>query len=206
MAEFTHYAPGTPCWVELSSADVENSRAFYSGLFGWEAGESAPDTGGYFMFLKGGKNVAGCMPIMMEGQPTAWQTYVAVDDADATADKIKKAGGTVFVEPMDVLDVGRMVVFADPGGAALGLWQPRAHIGADLANEPGAFTWNELQTRDTAGAEAFYSEVFGWGAETSANGAMAYTEWKVGERSVAGMMDMPAEVPPETGAYWLVYF
>jgi predicted enzyme related to lactoylglutathione lyase len=206
MAEFKEYAPGTPCWVDLASPDVEKSKAFYGGLFGWKAGESSPETGGYFMFFKGDKNVAGCSPLMMEGQPTAWMSYVAVADADETTDKIKKAGGTVFVEPMDVLDVGRMAVFADAGGAALGLWQPRAHIGADLANEPGAFTWNELQTRDTDGAQAFYAEVFGWGAQTSESEVMTYTEWKLGESSIGGMMDMPPEIPPEVPAYWLVYF
>jgi len=206
VAEFTAYAPGTPCWVDLASPDIEKSKAFYGALFGWDAIVGGEDTGGYVMFRKGGKNVAGAMSIMMEGQPTVWTTYVAVADADETIDKVKKAGGTAFVEPMDVTDVGRMAVFADPTGAAIGLWQPRAHIGADLANEAGTFCWNELQTRDTAAAKSFYADVFGWGAHTSDMGAMSYTEWKLGDNTIGGMIDMPAEVPAEAPAYWLVYF
>jgi len=205
MAEFSSYDPGTPCWVDLASTDIERSKAFYTGLFGWEAEEGGPDTGGYVMFRKDGKNVAGAMEIMMEGQPPAWMTYIAVADADDTVDRARKAGATVFVEPMDVTDVGRMAVFADPTGAAIGLWQPRAHIGADLANEPGSFCWNELQTRDTGAAKAFYAEVFGWGEHTMA-GEMTYTEWRLGDKTIGGMMDMPKEVPPEMPAYWLVYF
>lgn len=206
MAEFTSYAPGTPSWVDLASPDLEKSRAFYGALFGWGANVGGPDAGGYTMFTKGGKNVAGGGPIMMEGQPPAWTTYVSVEDADATIEKVKKAGGMVFVEPMDVLDVGRMAVFADPTGAALALWQPKAHVGADLANEPGTFCWNELNTRDTGAAKAFYAEVFGWGSESSEGAQMAYTEWKLGGQSIGGMMDMPPMVPAEVPAHWLVYF
>ena len=117
---------------------------------------------------------------MMEGQPPAWTTYVSVEDADESIAKVKAAGGTVFVEPMDVLDVGRMAVFADPTGAAAAVWQPRRHIGAGLVNEPGALAWNELTTRDTAAAKAFYGEVFGWEAETGRDGRHGVHQWKLG--------------------------
>jgi predicted enzyme related to lactoylglutathione lyase len=206
MAEFKSYPPGTPCWVDLSSPDLPGSKAFYGELFGWESTEGSPETGGYCMFQKQAKNVAGLGPIMGEDQPPAWMTYIAVENADATAAKITAGGGTLVVAPMDVLDAGRMAVFIDPTGAALALWEPNAHIGADLANESGAFTWNELQTRDTDAAKAFFGSVFGWGADTRQDGGMVYTEWKRGGDSVGGMMDMPAEVPPQIPAYWLVYF
>jgi predicted enzyme related to lactoylglutathione lyase len=206
MAEFSSYPPGTPSWVDLSTPDVPGAQAFYGRLFGWEVGDTGPEGGGYAMFLLRGKYVAGVGPLAMEGQPTAWTTYVCTDDADATVAKVKAAGGTVFVEPMDVLDVGRMAVFADSTGAALAVWQPRAHQGAQLANEPGAFCWNELQTRDTEAAKAFYRAVFGWDAHSSDAPGMAYTEWKRGDDTIGGMMDMPADVPPQVPPYWLTYF
>lgn len=206
MVEFKDYPPGTPSWVDLSSTDLAGAKAFYGALFGWDATEGSPEAGGYCMFQKQGKNVAGLGPVMDSSQSPTWMTYVSVQDADATIAKVGAAGGTVVVAPMDVLDAGRMAVFIDPTGAALALWQPGAHSGADLANEPGTFTWNELQTRDTAAAESFYRSVFGWGADTRRDGPLAYTEWKRGADSVGGMMDMPAEVPPQIPAYWLVYF
>ena len=206
MPTVESYQPGTPSWVDLASPDLASSSAFYSSLFGWEAVGLGPEAGGYRMFELGGTPVAGGAPIMMEGQPPAWTTYVSVDDADQTIAKVKSAGGMVFVEPMDVLDVGRMAVFADPTGAAIALWQPKAHKGAEIVNEPGAFTWNELNTRDTAAATSFYREVFGWGTDVTATPAGNYAQWTLDGRPIGGMMAMPADVPAEVPSFWLTYF
>jgi hypothetical protein len=192
--------------VDLASPDLAASAAFYSPLFGWDAVDQGPEAGHYHQMEKGGVPVAGAGPIMMEGQPPAWTTYVSVTDADASIAKVKAAGGMVFVEPMDVLDVGRMAVFADPSGAAAAVWQPRRHVGAGLVNEPGALAWNELSTRDVPAATAFYSSVFGWEAETADMGGMDYTTWKLEGQDIGGMMAMPAEVPAEVPSYWLAYF
>jgi uncharacterized protein len=206
MPTRTSYEPGTPSWVDLASPDLAASATFYAKLFGWEAHDQGPEAGHYHMFEKNGLPVAGAGPIMMEGQPPAWTTYISVTDADATIAKVKAAGGTVFVEPMDVLDVGRMAVFADPTGAAAAVWKPRQHIGAGLVNEPGALVWNELSTRDPAAAAAFYGDVFGWEAASSDAAGMEYTEWKLHGVDIGGMMTMPAEVPAEVPSYWLTYF
>ena len=107
---------------------------------------------------------------------------------------------------IDVRDEGPVVDDVDPTGAVVSVWQPRAHIGADLANEPGTFCWNELATRDTEAAKPFYRAVFGWEGETNVDAGMAYTEWKLDGRSVAGMMDMGAQVPADVPPHWLVYF
>jgi hypothetical protein len=139
-----------------------------------------------------------------------WLTYVNVDDADATVAKVTAAGGTVFMEPMDVMEAGRMALFADPVGAVIGLWQPGQHTGAELANEPGTYCWSELITTDLDASKAFYAAVFGWGAEEQGppGGPPAYTEWKLGGRSMGGMMEkspqMPAEMPPSWGVYFAV--
>ncbi len=206
MPTKTTYAPGTPSWVDLASADLAASSAFYSSLFGWEAKDQGAEAGHYHQMELGGIPVAGAGPIMMDGQPPAWTTYMSVEDADASIDAVKAAGGTVFVEPMDVLDVGRMAIFADPTGAAAAVWQPRRHIGAGLVNEPGALTWNELNTRDTKAAEAFYRQVFGWEAQTEDMGGMQYTTWMLDGGPIGGMLSMPAEVPAQVPPHWLAYF
>jgi predicted enzyme related to lactoylglutathione lyase len=206
MPEFTSYAPGTPSWVDHAAKDLAGSNSFYGSLFGWEADDQGEDMGHYTLMRKGGKTVAGNMRAMMEGQPSAWTTYVSVEDADATVDRAKKAGAAVFVEPMDVTDIGRMAVFADPTGAAIGIWQPKTFAGAELANEAGSFAWNELNTRDVPAAKAFYTDIFGWTPNDLDMGGMQYTEWKLGVKSVAGMMTMPDMVPAEVPAHWLVYF
>jgi predicted enzyme related to lactoylglutathione lyase len=131
---------------------------------------------------------------------------VNVDDADKVIAKVGEAGGMVIVPPMDVMDVGRMAFFADPAGAVIGVWQPKEHKGAGIVNEPGTLTWNELMTTDVDAAKSFYNTVFGWGEVTHGEGAGAYTEFQVDGRSIAGMMEKPAEMPAEMPPYWGIYF
>jgi predicted enzyme related to lactoylglutathione lyase len=203
------YAPGTPCWVELSSPDADASAAFYGALMDWIATEAGPleETGGYRMFQHEGRNVAGLMRHMQEGQPTAWSTYVSVRDADESAEKVRAAGGDVLVEPMDVMELGRMGFFADPAGAAFGVWEPRGFSGADLVNEPNSLCWNELATRDVEASRGFYPAVFGWAAgRPGFEAPESYTVWQLDGRPVGGMREMPSDVPPHVPAHWGVCF
>jgi uncharacterized protein len=209
MSERTSYAPGTPSWVELGAIpDIGKAVDFYGGLFGWDVPESenAEQTGGYRQAMLRGKPVVGMMPAMGEGQPPAWNTYVSVDDADATAAKVTEAGGTVIAEPMDVMDLGRMAVFADPAGAVFGIWQPGTFVGAEIVNESNAVVWNELNTRDPEAAKAVYGDVFGWGFEEREFETGTYTSLKLGEATVGGMIDITGRAPDEVPAHWLVYF
>ncbi len=209
MSERTSYEPGVPCWVELGGIpDIGKAVDFYGGLFGWDVPEpeNAEQTGGYRQAMLRGKPVAGMMPSMQEGQPPAWSTYVSVADADATAAAVKQAGGMVIAEPMDVMDLGRMAVFADPTGAVIGIWQPGTFVGAEVVNESNAVVWNELNTRDPEAAKSFYGDVFGWGFEEREFETGTYTSLKVGEATAGGMIDITGRAPDEVPAHWLVYF
>lgn len=210
MSERTSYAPGTPCWVDLGSPDLNASIEFYGGLFGWDvpAAENAEQTGGYRQAMLKGKPAAGMMPLMEEGQPPAWSTYVSVADADVVAGKVRDAGGTVMAEPMDVMDLGRMAVFVDPTGAVFGVWQPGSFVGAEVVNVPGTLSWNELNTRDIPAAEEFYGAIFGWTFETEDMGAAgSYTTISLGGSPVGGILNQRERgVPEEVPAYWAVYF
>lgn len=209
MSERTSYEPGTPCWIDLGTPDQDAAAEFYGALFGWsvEADENAEETGGYRVATLRDKAIGGVMKLMEEGQPPAWSTYICVSDADATVAKAREAGGNVVVEPMDVLDYGRMSFIADPTGAFIGLWQPGKNVGAGIVGETGAMNWNELNTRDVPAAKAFYADVFGWTYEDSEfEGAGAYTAINLGEQSVGGMIDITDRAPAEVPAHWLVYF
>src|SRR5579863_2756100 len=124
MPEFDSYPAGTPSWVDLATPDMKKSQSFYSAIFGWEVKDLGPETGGYAMFTKNAKQVAGVGPVLAEGQSSAWTTYVCVEDSDSTLASVKRAGGNAILKPMDILDVGRMTVFADPAGAVIATWQP----------------------------------------------------------------------------------
>jgi predicted enzyme related to lactoylglutathione lyase len=204
MPEFNGYPAGTPSWVDIGTTDIEGAKAFYSRLFGWDIADAGPDSGGYHMCLLRGKPVAGLGPAQNPGPPY-WATYVTVDDADTTAKAVESVGGSVLLAPMDVLDAGRMAVFADTTGVPFSAWQPGQHLGAAIANEAGGFSWSELNTRDVAAATRFYESVFGWKAETSTE-PMAYTQLANDGKVVAGMIDITERVPAEVPAHWLVYF
>jgi predicted enzyme related to lactoylglutathione lyase len=201
MTEMTAYAPGTPSWVDIGVPDISGAAAFYSALLGWETVDQGEEAGHYTMCELGGKPVAAIGPAMNPGPP-AWMTYFTVAECDATAKAIEAAGGTVVVPPMDVMDVGRMAVASDPTGGFFSIWEPRAHIGARIVNEPGTLCWNELNTRDVDAALAFYEQVFGLEAQRGES----YNELKLGDKVVGGCLPMPEMVPAEVPTHWLVYF
>ena len=165
MPERDGYIEGVPCWVDTSQPDPDAAAEFYRGLFGWEIVDVMPPESEmkYFMAQIRGGDVAG-IGGTPEGAPpmASWNTYIWVDDADASAAKVRDAGGSVLSEPFDVMDAGRMAVCADPEGAVFGLWQARNQKGARVVNEAGALNFNGLATRDVEGAKAFYGAVFGW--------------------------------------------
>ena len=161
------YPPGVPCWVDTAQPDPQVAIGFYGALFGWEFEDRMPadSPGPYFVAQLRGRDVAavGAQPDAAPSTP-AWNTYVGVDSADAAAAKVRDAGGSVLVEPFDVLDAGRMGVFSDPAGAVFCVWQANTHKGAQLVNEAGTWVFSELNTRDPGGSKAFYGTVFGWEA------------------------------------------
>jgi predicted enzyme related to lactoylglutathione lyase len=208
MGERSSYAPGTFSWVDLSTTDLEGATSFYEGLFGWQHNDApVGEEQVYRMFHLDGKDVAAASVQREEersqGIPPHWNCYVTVTSADESAAKAAELGGTVFLEPFDVMDVGRMAVIADPTGAVLAVWEPRRHIGARIVNEPGALCWNELATNDVAAAKKFYEGLFGWSTEDMGDGA--YTMVRVGDRTNGGirpMGEMESGMPPN----WLAYF
>lgn len=205
--EITSYTPGTPCWVDLSTADPDSTSDFYAELFSWTVHDSGPDAGGYRICQRGGKPVAGIGPQDEPRQgPTFWTTYVATTDADAAADAVRSAGGQVHMGPMDVFDAGRMAVCSDATGAEVALWQPNRHPGSAVVNEPGTPCWHELATREPDRAAEFYRAVFGWEAAPQVTDGNEYRLLRLGGHEIGGMIRIDENWPAEVPAHWLVYF
>ena len=207
MHVVTKYPDGLFSWVDLATTDVAGAKAFYGGLFGWDAVDMPIDIGGFYTTLQiDGKSVAGLgqmQPDMQaQGVPSFWTAYVNHSDVDTVAGRAQAAGGTLLFPPMDVMQEGRMTMIQDPTGAIFGVWQPRNHIGAQLVNMPNTLVWTELQTRDTDAATAFYSAVFGWTHSVDGSGYVMFAQ---DGRIQAGMMRMDdswGPVPPN----WAIYF
>ena len=214
MPEITKHQPGTFCWLTLNTSDAAGAKKFYSNLFDW-ATEDVPAGEGmtYTLLRMRGRDVAGlsqmdpsqCAP-GQEPPPPHWFTFVAARSAAETARKAGSLGGTIMMEAADVLDVGRMAVIQDPSGGIFGLWEPLAHPGAGVMNEPGSLCWTELMTHDPAKADVFYRGLFGWSKQTMDMGAPdPYTMFEHGGRPAAGMMKITPDMGPMP-SNWMVYF
>jgi predicted enzyme related to lactoylglutathione lyase len=197
------YAEGTPSWTDLSTPDVEGAKAFYHDLFGWEYTEEETDSTPYVLATQKGLDAAGIGELPDKNMPSVWSTYFAVEDADATATKIKEAGGSLRMECLDVMDAGRMAFAADPNGAVFAIWEAKNHSGAAIVNEHGAMNWNELLSDNLEAGLDFYSTVFGSTHETTQTPDGGYTSFAVGGRVVAGAMP---KADPEIPNNWGVYF
>ena len=207
----TDYVPGAPNWVDLGTPDIDAAAAFYGAVFGWQFQSAGPDAGGYGMFMLNGKTVAAGGPLTEQGAAPSWTVYFHTADADATAEAVTKAGGSVAVAPMDVFTAGRMAQFADPEGASFAVWQPGDVRGLEAVNDPGTLCWTELYPGDVAGAKSFYQATFGWVTEDMPMGDFTYTVIKPAtggeESSQGGMMPLTPEMAAGGGTTcWRVYF
>ncbi|WP_407554329.1 VOC family protein [Streptomyces sp. Pv4-95] len=199
----TEPTAGAPCWVELGTTDPDAAKVYYREVFGWRVEtDPRPEAGGYTMLSLAGAPVAALTPLYAPGRPTAWTVSFATRDADASAAAVTEAGGTLLNEPMDVLDLGRFAVLADPSGAVFSLWQARSFAGAAVFGVPGSLGWVELATPDPEGARVFYPRVFGW----TVNAGDTYTQWGLEGADFGGMSPLDERYPSGTPAHWLPYF
>ena len=232
MPKIDNYAPGRPCWVELTVPDPSAAKKFYGELLGWvfEDGQATEEEL-YTTIARESdpeNSVGGMMRLTEQmaemGAPPVWSTYISVADVNQSVADITAAGGTVIMEPMEVVPVsgekvGHMAIAADPTGGIFGIWQAGEHKGADVMGELGTIGWNEIGTTSRIDdLFPFYSSVFGWertthemqGMPPAPDGSPAtYNEFKVGGNPVAGGIEIPPEAGPpgsDMGTFWAVYF
>ncbi|MDL4816970.1 VOC family protein [Actinomadura opuntiae] len=210
MPEVTEYAPGMPTWAELATPDLGASTRFYSGLFGWSTYTVTVDTlGDYEMCTLGGPQgpqVAGMQPMDDDTLRPSWTCFFRTADIGGSAEAVRAAGGRELTGPVQVVHFGRMALFADPQGASFAVWEPDEHQGAEVAGEPSTLCWVELACRDVDRARAFYGAVFGWRAVDREYYGPTYTNFKIGDWAVAGMVRMDEQWPPHAVPHWTPYF
>ncbi|MFB6815752.1 VOC family protein [Streptomyces sp. NPDC056347] len=150
-----------PCWVNLTTLDLDSAQAFYGRVLGWtfRRGGLGP---GFAIALRGGVPVAGIGAMAAAYRvAVAWTPYFAVADADATAARIRERSGTVAVGPM-ALGRGRGALVADRDGAMFGIWQRPGPTTSPPAPDDHSHARLRLHTRNAFDAAIFYGEVLGW--------------------------------------------
>ena len=194
------WTPGTPCWADVMVADLEGCRRFYEAVMGWELVSSGGEYGDYYTASTGGRAAAGLMPVG-EGMPPTWTLYFASDDVDAGAKAVDANGGTVVMAPTTIDGIGRMMAAVDPQGAPFGMWQADQFIGAEIYDEPGGLTWEDLRCADIEAARTFYANVFDFRFD-DVDGAEDYQTFSRDDRPLGGIG--PQWDAPRT--MWIPYF
>ncbi|MFE5556091.1 VOC family protein [Streptomyces sp. NPDC056544] len=206
----TDFTTGSPNWLDLGSPDTEAAAAFYGAVLGWEFVSAGPEAGGYGFFQVDGKTVAALGPLTEEGATSAWMQHFMTPDIQATATAVTAGGGTVRMEPGDVMGEGWLAQFTDPQGAEFACWQPGKTAGLQLTSADNTLVWTELHVPDPVSDIAFYAGVFGWrSAEMPAPGmtyrVLSTADGDQQDASFGGVAPFLGEGGEEQ-ARWVPYF
>ncbi|MGI5204771.1 VOC family protein [Spirillospora sp. CA-108201] len=212
MPEVESYELGEPNWVEVSSPDVQVSKRFYGGLLGWSSYDVTDAfVGDFSIFTLGdatGPETAGLTRMADDTITATWTCYFNVQNASAAAERVRQAGGLVYMEATDVAHLGRVALAADPQGAEFGLWQPYAFAGCGVVGELNTVSKVGLVTRDPIAAQRFYGHVLGWKEPAVYQGMVVESvyEWEIVGRLFPFMLLANEELLGEgLRAYWLPY-
>lgn len=193
-------------WRESMSQDVEKTKAFYGGLFGWTFKGMDMGAMGTYTIIEHPSTQMGIGGIMQLGKeqaqvPTHWASYCAVKDVDASIAKAKELGGKSHWGPMDVPNVGRMAGIMGFDGAALAIMAPQGPDQPRAERPPvGTFCWETLTTSDMDRAKTFWTAVCGWKASTGV-GMPTFAVGDGMENQVADIQTAQGPVPPN----WLTF-
>lgn len=206
MAKIESYTPGSFSWAELATSDPESAKKLYTGMFNWTVQDNPMPHGVYTIFQSEGNDAAAMHGGLPPCVPPHWLVYFSVANVDESAAKVEPLGGKVLTGPFDVMDLGRMAIAQDPGGASFAVWQPKSKIGATHGGPLNRVTWPELNSSDPARAVAFYSGLFGWKTkpETGVDGA-DYIEWVNDGKNMGGLMPMRGPAWQGVPQHWMIY-
>jgi uncharacterized protein len=201
---------GRFAWYELLTTDMAAANAFYHDVVGWGARDASTPAMNYSLLTSSDVPVAGLMELPEEGRRMGatprWVGYVTVVDVDATADRLKRLGGTVFVPPTDS-NIGRVSIVADPQAATLALVGGlKPDLGQVDLQAMGQVGWHELLAADGAKAFAFYRELLGWQearGKSERDPLRSYQLFAAADVMSGGIFTKLAKVPIP---FWLYYF
>lgn len=198
-------------WYELMTTDMDGARAFYEPVVGWSMGADSGQPGMDYRMISDADGMAGGMmginaDMQAQGARPMWIGYIGVQDVDAMAERIKQAGGHIFVPPRDIPGIGRFAMAADPQGAPFYIMRGFSDGTSTVFAEgtPGRCGWNELTTPDQEKAHDFYTGLFGWqqdGAMPMGRG-LGYCFLFQGDTRIGATAPRAEEGP----AFWRFFF
>ncbi len=195
-------------WYELLTTAPDAAQDFYTKVVGW--GTSVWDGAGqpYQMWTVGESAIGGLMQLPEEaaahGAPPHWMTHIGSPDLDQSLKRLEQLGGSLLKDPMEVPEVGRFGIVADPHGAVFSIYTPAGEIPVPEGfPRVGDISWNELVSGNWKEAFDFYQGLFGWekGPEHDMGEMGVYQIYQRGGVPIGGMFDKPPDMP----ACWIFY-
>ena len=201
---------GSFFWCDLSTFDVDRTKAFYRDILGWAyTQDTQPDGAPYYLASQDDAFRAALyqMPKKFKnmGMPSFWMSYIAVDNAQATADLAKSLGGIVEVGPIPFGDGASIALIRDPLGAGFTVCEGAAGMGGGRAKAAGAMAWNALYVSDASSVAPFYEALFGWRVSDQADSQGAHSILTASGKPEASLYELPDAVRGKF-QFWGVHF
>ena len=118
------FAPGKPCWFELTSAHIKSSIEFYSSVFGWTVREAPSDSGQYHIFYSNDIMIAGMHNQIDHSRGTeTWLPFFLTQDMEASVKKCLEFNGSVIHGPVVEPKMGKYATVTDLENNMFGLAQ-----------------------------------------------------------------------------------
>lgn len=108
--------------IELTTSDPGKAKEFYGKLFGWSFEEYPMSDGGTYAMFRPSEGPPGGVMKSPPGVPTAWTTYVIVDDVNRATEEARSLGASVMREVTPIPGYGAFSIIADPTGGVFGLF------------------------------------------------------------------------------------
>ena len=198
---------GKIVWHDLLTDDVNSVKSFYGNLFGWTFDDGGDPDAVYTTILLNSNPIGGIVYLeKKEGNinyAAQWMEYISVNDVDEVFKEVKKQNCKVYREPFDILDRGRIAIFADLRGALIAILSSSSGDPGDEEVEYNNWFWDELWTDDIDNSVNFYKSLFGYTTEEyKTRSDKDYVMFRTTERRRAGVLKIPFdEVKPN----WLPY-
>ncbi|MBX2801259.1 MAG: VOC family protein [Myxococcales bacterium] len=196
------YTTNRFCWTGIVSTDPDKVVGFYPEVLGWSASTVEMDGSSMPIFAKGEQTLCHVRGPMMDGEPSHWNSYLRVDDVDASTAAAKEHGGNVVVEPTDIAP-GRFSVVTTPSGAHLHLFKEADPAAQHIADGPGAVGWVELWSKDIDADLSWLKAAFGYEVEQMQMPDGPYYILKHGGEQRGGAMASTNEKAPAMFLSWV---
>jgi len=197
--------PGKFVWHDLMSDDIPAVKKFYSELFGWTY-INLSDENDYTVILHDGKPIAGIFGLKNVKEShrySQWISYISVIDINQAVSYTKENGGSIYREPFELTNRGKVSFIFDPQQAVLAFVKSSSGDPTDGDPVYNEWLWTELWTKDIDNSTKFYSELFGYNEKKfSTKAENNYYVFEREGKPRAGLVKIPFEnVKP----HWMPY-